>query len=341
MNVNAVIDHSIKFDKYKYVKEEPTGLQSPSGMLEKPKDDLDLVTLSDRLRKQAPTEGLSIPYDPTAPVEEPEAIKVQTMPPCLQEYYLSKENAKNGQIDDYFFDLDFDTIRAHAQRLAERNEYDPDSLEAEAFIMGLSEFFGETDEASLKKSFEQLVQECSDSLKNGKAIDLNELKTTFSLLGEDVSIGQIFDMSSTASKLAKVGRENGGSGTNMYFGIANRSLVKAATEKYADTLPEGIGKVFSEKLTKLVDNTIKQSMQTWKQDGYYNGDSLKGFHNFVTQASEYGNKLFSESNLSQADFTERLNQFNQFISSNTHPGTDKISNRILTEAYDKVCKAIS
>lgn len=62
-----------------------------------------------------------------------------------------------------------------------------------------------------------------------------------------------------------------GVGTDMFISFARKGMMRAAAETYASTLPEGLGTVFSSRMTQLVDKNTTASMQQWKNLAYCNG----------------------------------------------------------------------
>lgn len=336
----GLVDRSIEIKKVIYAQQEYREPESPGLTLEPPKDNVDVLTLSQALKEQASTSGLFLPETSSVLKTDPGVLKIGPVPPDVQLYENCKLNAERGLIDDYFFHLDDGAIKAQAEKLLHGDAYDPDDLSSSVFVRGLCEWFSEKDQASVAKSFENLVYEYAQNMKNGTSPNVSQLQTKFSFAGDETTLGQIFEMRDTALALKEVDYGSG-TGTGMFLYSAKKGLMKAAAIKYADTLPGQLGTSFKGNLTRLIDNSERFSMQRWKQDEYCSGRLSKGFYDFLTQSSEYSFKLFSESNLSNVDFTEKKNLFLDRISEYCEPEGLQIYGKALSEAYDAVCAAIS
>lgn len=336
----GLVDRSTQLKEVIYAPQEYREPEPPGLTLEPPKDNVDVLKLSQALKEQAPTPGLLLPETSAVLKTDPGVLKIGPIPPDVQLYYNCKLNAERGLIDDYFFHLDDDAIKAQAEKLLHGDSYDPDDLSSSVFVRGLCEWFSEKDQASVAKSYENLVSEYAQHMKNDSTPTVSQLQTKFSFAGEETTLGQIFKMRDTALALDAVDYGSG-TGTGMFLYSAKKGLMKAAAIQYADTLSGQLGTSFKGNLTRLIDNSERFSMQRWKKDEYCAGRLSKGFYDFLTQSSEYSFKLFSDSNLSNVDFTEKKHLFLDRISEYCEPEGLQIYGKALSEAYDAVCAAIS
>lgn len=297
---------------------------------------------SKRLKDFAPIEGLHRSDDIQGEVPDASTLKVTTIAPCLQKYLQARENASRGVIDDTFFVADFSGIQQKAEALVRGDAYDSSDVENRCFVRSLCEFFVGSDEKEVASSYEALVREYADKLKNGEKPDITQLQTKFSLSGEETTIGQVLNMRDTALAIRNI--DYGSSvGTSMFITFANKGMMRAAAETYAATLPEGLGKAFASRMTQLIDKDKTASMQQWKNLDYCSGQISKNFNQFLTQSSEYAFSLFSKSNLTGADLDNKTAELARYISKSGffEPGSEQIFRDILSKSYREAMASVS
>lgn len=138
----------------------------------------------------APIEGLHRSDDIQGEVPDASTLKVTTIAPCVQKLIQARENASRGVIDNSFFAADFSGIQKKAEALVQGEAYDPSDVENRFFVRSLCDFFVGSDEKEVAASYEALVREYADKLKNGEKPDITQLQTQFSLWrGDDHRTG--------------------------------------------------------------------------------------------------------------------------------------------------------
>jgi len=195
----------------------------------------------------APTEGLiytlKTPEESTAMAQSGE-IKVKTLYNSLEEMYLAPAY---NQWSDYFLVMDTRFIQRQADTIVNGGEFDQDDPITNYFARGLHCWLSEDNVTSTMDSLKKLCNEYAGRMKNGDSLDLHSLKTTFTVQGETVTLGQILDMSKAARLLegdSQPGKESiygSGCGTHQFDWFAAKGTMKAAALAYAKTLTGALG----------------------------------------------------------------------------------------------------
>lgn len=254
---------------------------------------------------------LSIEAGPDAPTRDPNAkVRVYFNALSGRDYYLTQERAQSGAVADYFFELRPDDIAQQAKAIISGEGYDPYHPATEFFVKGLCQWFSEEDSKSVAKSFEDICHEYAEILETGRTPALSDLKTTFSLCGETVSVSELFNMVDVGKKIAEQDRKYGCIGTTMYIGLAAEGMLKSAALNYAQTLSSGVGEAFANNFTRLFDNSAKCSIQKWNEWNQAGiGDTLpQDYCSYVVDQGAYSYQLFSQSNLSSTDISNKIDQ---------------------------------
>lgn len=325
-------------------RSKPSEVKEPmeQGVASRTASQRSLDYFSEGLKTFAPIEGLRRSDDIQGEVPDAGTLKVTTIAPCVQKFIQARENASRGVIDNSFFAADFSSIQKKAEALVQGEAYDPGDVENRFFVRSLCDFFVGSDEKEVAASYEALVREYADKLKNGETPDITQFQTKFSLSGEETTIGQVLNMRNTALAIRDVDYGSG-VGTDMFISFARKGMMRAAAETYASTLPEGLGKVFSSRMTQLVDKNTTASMQQWKNLAYCNGQISKDFNQFLTQSAEYAFSLFSKSNLTSADLADKTAELTRYISDSGYfqPESEQVFRNILSKSCREVISSIS
>ncbi len=273
----------------------------------------DSVSISDNRAMHIYSDpSMSIEAGPDAPVRDPDAkIRVYFNALSDRDYYLTQARAENGAVADYFFELRPDDIEQQAKAIVSGEGYDPYHPATEFFVKGLCQWFSEDDTKSVADTFEAVCREYAGILENGRTPALSELKTTFSFCEEEVSISKLFDMVEAGKKISQQSNQYGCIGTSMYIGLAAGGMLKSAALKYANTLPSGIGKAFSDNFERLFDNSAKCSVQKWNEWSKTDANSIlpEDYRDYIADQAAYAYQLFSQSNLTRGDVSDKIYQF--------------------------------
>ena len=273
----------------------------------------DSVSISDSAAMHIYSDpSMSIEAGPDAPTRDPDAkIRVYYNALSGRDYYLTQERAQNGAVADYFFELRSDDIAQQANAIVSGEGYDPYHPATEFFVKGLCQWFSEDDTQSVAQTFEAVCREYAGILETGRTPALSELKTTFSLCGEEVSVSKLFDMVEAGKKISQQANQYGSIGTSMYIGLAAEGMLKSAAVNYAGTLSSGVGKAFADNFTMLFDNSAKCSIQKWHEWSKtgVSGTLPEDYRDYIADQASYAYQMFSQSDLSSGDVSDKINQF--------------------------------
>lgn len=344
MTVDSAAYLSAQTPSVSCARSKPSEAKAPmeQGAASRTASQRNLDYFSEGLKAFAPIEGLHRSDNLQGEAPDAGTLQVTTVAPCVQKFLQARENASRGVIDDSFFAADFSGIQKKAEALARGEAYDPGDVENRFFVRSLCDFFAGSDEKEVASSYEALVREYAGKLKNGEKPDIDQLQTQFSLSGERTTIGQVLNMRNTALAIRNVDYGSG-VGTDMFISFARKGMMRAAAETYASTLPEGLGKAFSSRMTQLIDKNTTASLQQWNNLAYCNGQLAKDFNQFLTRSAESAFSLFSKSNLTSADLAGKTAELTRCIADSGYfqPEAAQIFRNILSASCREAISSIS